>query len=470
MRDRAGLVTDRPAVPVAIVLTAAFLVMADSSIVNVAIPVLRTDIGATFGEAQLVVAAYQITYAALLIVGGRLGDRFGRRRLFLLGLAGFVVASIGCGLAPAPTVLIALRAVQGAAAAMMFPQTLSVIQVVVPRAGRPVALAVFGTTGSVATIAGPLVSGLLIRADLFGTSWRPAFLVNLPIGLAGLLLARRFLPESRSAGTATVDVPGGLLGVVALGSLVVALVEGRDLGWPWWTVALAVLAVPALAGFHLRCRAVHARGGTALIPPPLWRDRAFVSGLLVYVLSYLCLLSFFLYLAVTLQYGFARSPLGSALIACPYGIGTITGFQVSTRLRRVAGGRTRVFAGSLTWLAGTVGLAVTLACRGAELSGPVLLPALAVSGLGVGIMMAPLLGVILGGVRHSDAGAASGILSTGQQVGSVLGIALVGAAFTATMPDGPTGPAYGTALYAAVLVIAAVLAVSTALIRLLPRG
>ncbi|WP_163508996.1 MFS transporter [Fodinicola acaciae] len=456
----------RPTLSVAIVLAAAFLVWADSSIVNVAVPVLRSDLHATFGQAQLVAASYQIAYAALLVVGGRLGDRFGRRRLFLIGLAGFAVASLGCGLAPTAQTLIALRAGQGVAAALMFPQTLSVIQVVVPAARRPLALAVFGITSSLATIAGPLICGVLLRADLFGLTWRPAFLVNLPVCALGLLMALGFLPESRSEDTRTIDIPAAVLVASALTATIVGLVEGNEAGWPWWSIGLLASAAPLFVLFHLRCRAVHRRGGTALVPPPLWRDRTFVVGLLVFVLSYVCVPAFFLYLSVTLQDGFGQSALGSALIATPYALGAMAGYQLSVRLRRALGGRGCVSAGTAAWLVGSAGL--LLAVGQQSLTGPVLLSALVVSGLGLGCMLAPLLGVILGGVPPAHAGAASGILSTGQQIGGVLGIALVGMAFTQPLSAGTESAHYRAALFAAVVVITIAVAVNAVLARFLP--
>lgn len=467
----------RPGWAVATVLAAAVLVMADASIVNVAIPVLRQHLGASFAQSQLIIAAYQICYAALLITGGRLGDLFGRRRLFMLGLSGFVLASVACGLAPTPVFLIVARAVQGATAALMFPQTLSVIQVAVPLERRPGAIAAFGITSAAATIFGPLVSGAIIQLNIFGSSWRPSFLINLPVGLVGLLMARMFLPESRSEQAKRLDFIGAGLVTAALAVMIVGLIEGNDQNWPSWAIGLIVLSIPLFALFHWRCRAMHARTQSALVPPPLWKDRAFVTGLIVYVLAYSCVLSFFLYQSITLQYGVGYTALQTGLTSSTYAIGTIAGYQIALRLqKKKVAGRTICFFGSALWAIGTAGILGTVALVGTSLNGWYLLPTLVVAGYGAGFMIGPLLATILSGVQSSDAGAASGLLTTGQQVGGALGIALVGVAFLGSLGAVGQGGAgtvpvlqhYEGAFMAALILMTVLLAANTVLVRLLP--
>lgn len=462
----------RSGVALAIVLAGAVLVMVDASIVNVAIPVLREDLGASFSEAQLVVAVYQVAYAALLITGGRLGDLYGRKRLFLVGLGGFVAASVVCGLAPDPVTLVVARAFQGAAAALMLPQTLSVIQVVIPLERRPRALAAFGVTSAAATILGPLLSGVIIHADVLGSSWRPSFLINLPVGLIGLVLAVRFLPESRSEQAKRLDLGGALLITLALSAVIVALIEGTDLGWPIWTVVLIVGSVPLFWRFARRCRVVHARNGSALVPPALWKDRAFVIGLVIYVLAYACVLPFFLYQSITLQYGQGYSALQTGLTSTPYAIGTIIGYRSALRAQRRLDGRAICLTGSALWTVGTIGLLITVLATGTNLSGLSLLPMLVVAGFGAGFMIGPLLGTILGVVSSFDAGAASGLLTTGQQVGGALGIAAAGLVFLQPLNGtvlAATPGQYIHAFAAALMVMVAVLVVNTVLISLLPR-
>ncbi|MFF6900300.1 MFS transporter [Streptomyces hydrogenans] len=418
-----------PGVAVAIVLVAAFLVLADTSIVNVAAPVLQSDLGASFAQTQWVVAAYQLTYAVLLITGGRLGDLYGRRRLFVVGLVGFVVTSAACGFATSPAVLIAARALQGATAALMYPQTLAVIQVVVPPERRPKAFAALGMVVSGATIAGPMISGVLIQLDLFGSSWRPAFLLNLPIGLLGVLAAVKFLPESRSEQARRLDLPSVLLVTAALGCLIYPLIEGHERDWPWWTVALMVLSLPLFGAFHLRCTQVHRVTQSALVPPSLWRDRAFTVGLVMYVLAYSGIASFFLYQSLMLQFAYGYSALAVAAIMSPFAIGSMVGYYSSTPFAKKTSGRVAVAVGALIWAVGDVAVGATTLLAGNGLKGWYFVPAFVIAGFGLGIALAPLLGVVLGSVRSSDAGSASGTLSTGQQVGAVLGVALIGVVF-----------------------------------------
>src|SRR5215472_5484620 len=219
------------------VLTAAFMVLLDISIVNVAIPSIQQNLHASFGEVQLVLAGYALAYAVLLITGGRLGDIYGRKRMFMLGMGGFVVASALCGLAQNPTMLVTSRVLQGLMAALMYPQVLSVIQVLFPPRERGKAFGIFGAIIGLATISGPLAGGLIIRDDLSGGAWRWIFLVNLPIGIAALSAAWRVLPESRAPQATRLDLWGVGIVTAGLGLLVYPLVEGRDLGWPVWSLA-----------------------------------------------------------------------------------------------------------------------------------------------------------------------------------------------------------------------------------------
>lgn len=418
---------------VAVVLTAAFLVLADTSIVNVAVPVLQSDLGASFAQSQWVVAVYQLAYAVLLITGGRLGDLYGRRRLFVVGLVGFVLTSAACGFATSPAMLIVARALQGVAAALMYPQTLAVIQVVVPPERRPKAFAALGMVASSATIAGPMISGVLIELDLWGSSWRPAFLLNLPIGILGVFAALRYLPESRSEQARKLDVPSVLIISAALACLCYPLIEGHERDWPWWTFAVMALSLPLFALFGLRCTKVHRETQSALVPPSLWRDRAFTVGLVMYLLAYSGIASFFLYQSLMLQLAFDYSTLAVAAVMTPFAIGSLVGYYSSTAYARKTSGRTAVVTGSLVWSAGVIGVGATTLLAGNGLKGWYFIPTFFIAGAGLGLALAPLMGVVLGSVRSSDAGSASGTLSTGQQVGAVLGVALVGVVFFGTL-------------------------------------
>nr|WP_049717736.1 MFS transporter [Streptomyces caatingaensis] len=284
-----------------------------------------------------------------------------------------------------------------------------------------------------ATIAGPMISGVLIQADLFGSGWRPAFLVNLPIGLLGVLGALRFLPESRSDQARRLDLPSVLLVSAALVCLIYPLIEGHERDWPWWSFALMALSVPLFAAFHLRCVATHRRTRSALVPPSLWRDRAFTVGLGMYLLAYSGIASFFLYQSLMLQFAYGYSALGVAATMSPFAVGSMAGYYSSAPFVKRASGRKAVAMGALIWSLGVAGVGATTLLSGNGLKGWYFVPAFAVAGFGLGFALAPLLGVVLGSVRSSDAGSASGTLSTGQQVGAVLGVALMGAVFFGTL-------------------------------------
>src|SRR5580658_6486419 len=264
-----------------VVLIGVFLPMTDFFIVNVAVPTIDRDLHASAGMLQLVVAGYAIAYALLLVVGGRLGDAFGRRRLFLAGMAGFTVTSLACGLAPSVDVLVLARVLQGAASAMMLPQVLSTIQATKSGSERARALGKYGATGGIAAVTGQIVGGALVTANIAGTGWRPIFLVNVPVGLAGLLLARKLVPETRSNDPAPVDHLGTLLLGMAVLALLVPLTEGRSLGWPLWSI-LCLVAAPFIAvGFVRAEHRLEDRGGVPLVPFSIVRVRSLRLGVLL---------------------------------------------------------------------------------------------------------------------------------------------------------------------------------------------
>lgn len=252
-------------VVLSIVLIGTFMAILDAFIVNVALPTIQRTIGASAPDLELVLASYTLLYAVFLITGGRLGDIFGRKRLFLLGMVIFTISSALCGLSPTPDYLILSRAAQGFGAAMMFPQILSIIQVTFPPQPRIVALGIFATVIGFAAVFGQLLGGLLIQLDLAGLSWRPIFLVNVPIGIVGLIAGGHILRESKSTPPPTLDLGGVGLITLTLASFVVPLVEGPSLGWPIWMAALLVLSAPFLVLFVLYERRRISRGGLSLI-------------------------------------------------------------------------------------------------------------------------------------------------------------------------------------------------------------
>ncbi len=262
-----------------VILVGVLLPMIDFFIVNVALPTIDTDLRASQPLLELVVSGYATAYALLLVLGGRLGDSLGRKRLFLAGMAAFTVTSLACGLAPTASFLVVGRVAQGASAAMMVPQVLATIQAATTGERRTRALARYGAAGGLAAVLGQVLGGLLVSANIDGLGWRPIFLVNVPIGLAGLVLAKRFVPDTRHGAPAPIDGPGTILLGVTLLAMLVPLTEGRSLRWPAWTIALLVLAPVAAAAFAAVERRAERSGRSPLVPPSLLRHPSMRRGL-----------------------------------------------------------------------------------------------------------------------------------------------------------------------------------------------
>jgi EmrB/QacA subfamily drug resistance transporter len=411
-----------------VVLGAAFMVLLDISIVNVAIPSIQRDLKASFGQVQLVLALYQLAYAVVLITGGRLGDIYGRKRLFMVGMGGFVLASLLCGLAQSPEMLIASRVLQGLMASLMYPQVLSVIQVLFPPRERPQAFAAFGAVIGLATITGPLLGGILIQLNVAGLDWRPIFLVNLPVGIAVLLASSFLLRESRSPTAPRLDLIGVLIVSAGLFLLVWPLVEGRDAGWPTWAYACLVASVPVMIGFVWFERRLNERNASPLLVYKLFHNRSFDVGSAVSFLFLAGIPAFFLTFSIFVQIGLGFSALHTGLTTLPFSLGAFVASIASARLAARLG-RTILIVGTALLIAGMGFLILTVHLGGTELTSFQLIPSFLISGLGLGCVIAPLVNVILAGVDPGDAGSASGVLTTIQQVGGAVGVAVVGVIF-----------------------------------------
>ena len=301
-------------VPLAVLLAGTFMVVLDFFIVNVALPSIQGRLHANAGSTEWVVAGYGLALAAFLITAGRLGDAFGRRRLFICGLALFTAASAACGAAPDPTLLILARIVQGVGAALLSPSVLSIIGVLYAGEERTRALTIYGLVLGLAAVGGQLIGGVLIHLDIAGLGWRSCFLINLPIGGAAIAVTPLLVPESRAERRVGIDPLGTLLSTSALVALILPLVEGRQHGWPLWSwVCLA--AAPVLAGLLLtQQRSRLRRGGAALLDPSILRERAFSAGLGLQVLFWAGQASFFLILALYLQEGRHLSALSAGAV------------------------------------------------------------------------------------------------------------------------------------------------------------
>jgi EmrB/QacA subfamily drug resistance transporter len=424
-----------------VMLAGAFLAITDVFIVNIALPSIRDDLHASSAELELVVAGYTLTYAVALITGGRMGDRFGRRRMLIIGLVAFTATSALCGLAPTARLLVAGRLLQGLAAAIMFPQVFSLMRVAFTDAReRATAFAMFGATQGLAAVVGQILGGLLVHADVWGMGWRPIFLINLPIGIVAALAAPHLIAESRSPSAARFDLVGVALCTTALSLLLYPLIEGREAGWPLWTLALLAAAFPALAAFGAHQYRKSWREDSPLLDVRLFLNRAFVVGVLAALILYTSLNSFYVFLAYVLQTGLKSTPFAAGLLITPVALAYVAASFVAGRLGPrtsravlVSGGIVLTIAYALT--------AATTSQRGGALQGVELVPVLLAIGVGQGLLITPLLNMILGNVPASDAGAASGLVSTMQQVGGAFGVAVVGILFFGSLNPAATGAA-----------------------------
>jgi MFS family permease len=449
------------------VLIGVFLPMTDFFIVNVALPTIDRDLHAPAGLLQLVVAGYAIAYALLLVVGGRLGDAVGRKRLFLAGMAAFTVTSLACGVAPGIGALVAARALQGAASAMMLPQVLSTIQATRSGADRTRALGSYGATGGVAVVAGQLLGGLLVSANIGGLGWRPIFLVNVPVGIVGIAMAARLLPDTRSDDPAPVDRRGTLLLAWATLALLIPLTEGRSLGWPLWTLVLLITAPLAAVAFVRTERAVEDRGGVPLVPTSLLRVPSMRRGLVLAVPFFTGFGGFMFVIALTLQDGTGVSALDAGLILVPMALGFLVASLSTARLLPRFGRRV-LTAGALIQSAGLVAVIAELTSSWPHPGVLGMAPGMVVIGLGQGLIMSPLFGAVLSEVPRRKAGVGSGVLATTQQASLALGVATLGSLYLTIAAPGLLGPAGAAAVILGILVLNA-LAVA-AMTRRLPTA
>lgn len=416
---------DRPnLIALLVMLSGTFMAVLDFFIVNVAIPSIQHELHAGSGALQLVVIGYGLANAAALITGGRLGDIHGRRRLFMIGIGLFTLASAACGLAPNAEVLVAARIVQGVAGALLQPQVLAMLGTLFSGIERQRAFAAYGLTLGLAAAGGQMIGGLLIDANLGGLGWRACFLINVPIGVLALLLSRHVLPPLRGQATSRLDLPGTALIAMALAAAVFPLAQGRDQGWPLWSLACLAAAIPLLTLFWRHQRGLAARGGQPLVAPTLMAHTPFVLGLLVTLVFYASNASFYFVLAQYLQQGLGLAPLTSGLVFTTLAVGFFATSMASPWFARRLG-RHAIFAGALLLALGHALLYLALPYLSAASVGW-MLPMLLIQGCGLGMVMAPLVAVVLAGLPAQHAGVASGVMATMQQVGNALGVALIG--------------------------------------------
>ncbi len=454
-----------------VLLTGAFLPAFDFFVVNVALPAMHTELGARPADLELVVAGYGLAFAILLITGGRLGDLYGRKRLFMAGMVGFTIASALCGLATSPAVLIAARVLQGLTAALMNPQVLAIIRVTFPASERARAIGYFGTTLGLASILAQLIGGALVQADLLGLGWRPIFLVNVPVGIVALFFARGTLRDSKAEGRPTLDIGGILLATLALLLLIYPLVEGQGLGWPAWTIGSLLLSIPAMAAFLLYEWLVQSRGRSPLVNLRLFRDPAFSLGLTMAVTFFSGLAAFFMGITIFLQQGFGYGPLATGLVFVAFGLGFVGASLLSSRVSRRIGPLTISLGTALqgTGLLAVVALAVT--AHGTPINLYVLWPVLVWYGCGQGLALPTLVTSVVGSSRipPQEAGAASGVFTMVQQVAFALGVAVIMGLYFTVLGAGTQPSDYERALAVSLSCNAGLMGLTCALAFFLPR-
>jgi EmrB/QacA subfamily drug resistance transporter len=417
----------------AVVLIAGFMDLLDVTIVNVTIPSILRDLGAEYAEIEWIIAAYSLAFSAVLITGGRLGDVYGRRRLFLIGVGGFTVASALCGLATGPAMLIGARFLQGTMAGLMAPQILSIVVSTFSRQERGIALGLWGGVLGSASAAGVILGGVLVQWDLAGLEWRPIFLVNVPVGLVAMVAAWFVIKESKSPNARKPDFIGMALAVTAVMMLVYPLTEGRSLGWPAWTFLLMGGSVLLLAVFVAYERRRTRTVGSPLVVLSLFRARTFSSGTVLLLFFGIALGGFFLVWTLYMQVGLGWTPLRAGLTASSFAAAAMLGAALSVQLLTPRFGRRVLMTGAILNAAGFAGYIWVATRYGTEIQSAEMLGPLAVAGIGFGLVISPLVDLILTDVPARDAGSASGLLNTTLQLSMAIGVALTGVVFFAQL-------------------------------------
>jgi EmrB/QacA subfamily drug resistance transporter len=405
----------------------------DGTIVNVAAPTIRTDLHSSTSALQWMIGSYALAFAVGLITGGRLGDIYGRKRLFVLGAIGFVVASMACAFAVSPEMLIACRLAQGGAAALLIPQGFGIVRDAFAPEEQGSAFTVFGPVIGLSAMLGPIVGGALVDANLFGSGWRLIFFVNLPLGLIAAIGAARLIPESRAVDRPRLDLVGTALAAIGMGLLIYPVIQGREAGWPAWTYLMVAASALSFAALVAWTRRVRRRGGDPLIEAGIFSHRAYTAGISMIVVFFAGMLGTMLVLTLFMQFGMHFSAIHAGLTLAPFAAGTAVGAVLAAtvlvpRLGRVTLQIAAVIAAVGVWWLRQVILAHGLDTTSLAIVGPELLV-----GIGVGMIVSPLFGFILASVRDNEVGSASGVLNAMQQLAGAVGVAGIGTIFFSTL-------------------------------------
>ena len=418
-----------------VLLIGMFMSLLDATIVNVALPTIRTSLNASEATLSWIISGYALTFGLALIPAGRLGDRFGHKWVFFSGLALFTIASLGCGLAQSDTQLIVARVVQGLAGGIYLPAVTAYIQLLFTGRTRGKAFAIMGAVIGVSSALGPLIGGLLIQVFGDTNGWRLVFVVNLPIGVVALVAAAFLLPagSENSGRSSNVDFFGLLLLSGGLVAILVPLIEGQDQGWPTWTYLSLIGGVALIALFGVWEVTVAKGGKDPLVPPHLFSHPAFTGGVILALVYFAAFVSIFFTISILWQAGLGHTALESGLVSLPFALGSIAGASQSGRLA-ARFGRTVLVIGAGMVAMGLIALWLVLRLVSpGDLTTWDLLGPLLVAGTGSGLFIAPNAQFIVATVDRQEAGAASGVIATMQRLGSAIGIAIVGSVLFGTL-------------------------------------
>ncbi|MEU6862710.1 MFS transporter [Streptomyces sp. NPDC046876] len=454
----------------AIVMAASFMDLVDVTIVNIAIPRMRGDFGASTSAIQWITAGYALAFAAGLITGGRLGDIYGRKRLFLIGISGFTAASLLCGIAPNPEVLVASRLLQGGMAAMMVPQVLAIIHATFPPHERGKVFGMFGAIVGLGAVSGPMLGALLTEWNILGLEWRPIFLINLPVGIVGIILGRRFISESKAPKALKLDIVGVVLATLGLVMLIFPLTHGRENDWPLWGFVSMALVPFVFAGFIAYEKHKIRKDGSPLVELSLFKVKSFAGGIAVQLTFGVATGMFFLVWTLYMQVGLGWSALRAGLTGIPFSLAVSAAAGMSVQKLVPRFGRKVLQAGALTMAAGVLLYIWESQRYGMGIASWQMAAPLIVMGIGMGLIVAPLTDTVLSEVPREHAGSASGLINTTGQMGNALGLALTSVSFFGLIDDDTAfGAPYADAFRGAMWWVVAVMLGIFAVMFMLPR-
>jgi EmrB/QacA subfamily drug resistance transporter len=417
----------------ALVLAAECMDLLDGTIVNVAAPTIHGDLHAGAAALEWIIGGYALAFAAGLIAGGRLGDIYGRKRLFVLGALGFVVSSLACGFAVDSAMLIACRLAQGTAAALLIPQGLGIIHEVFAPEEQGKAFTLFGPVIGLSAVLGPIVGGALIAANAFGSGWRLVFFVNLPLGLIAAIGAARLMPESRAQRRPRLDLVGTALAALGMGLLVYPLIQGQQAGWPAWTYLMGAASAVSFGLLVLRSRREQRRGRDPLVEASIFTHRAYTAGLATIVVFFAGMIGTLLVLTLFLQIGEHFTAIHAGLTLAPFAAGSAAGATLAGAVLVPRFGRTALQGAAVVLAAGVWWLHEVIGAHGLHTGSLALVAPQIVVGIGIGMLISPLFDFILASVAEHELGSASGVLGAVQQLGAAIGVAAMGTIFFTTL-------------------------------------